>query len=276
MQQQLKLYHYTDQAGFLGIIEEKELWATKIQYLNDNKEFVLAIEIASELLTKKLASASSDINKEIISDVLENILLNSVESVFVCSLSEKDDSLSQWRGYSKGMAGYAIGFDAALLSNMANENGCELKQCIYDLQKQKDEIQKVIEHSLAGHYVFPDEFKDEEKKEYIKKALAGTLSRELALLFPLIKHESFKDEAEWRIIGNFIKLHHALCFRPGNSTLIPFIKIKSANGVTNAIYKVTIGHTPNKELALSATRDFLRTRNVNALINESLIPFRNW
>ncbi|TON64499.1 hypothetical protein CGH53_23715, partial [Vibrio parahaemolyticus] len=30
----MKLYHYTDQNGFMGILGCNELWATKILYLN--------------------------------------------------------------------------------------------------------------------------------------------------------------------------------------------------------------------------------------------------
>jgi len=33
------LYHYTTQQGLLGIINNKEIWATHTQYLNDVREF---------------------------------------------------------------------------------------------------------------------------------------------------------------------------------------------------------------------------------------------
>jgi hypothetical protein len=54
------LYHYTDQAGLIGItttdteLGTAQLWATKIQYMNDATEFGLAISIARESLRKKL------------------------------------------------------------------------------------------------------------------------------------------------------------------------------------------------------------------------------
>jgi len=37
------LYHYTTQSGFMGIVSNKEIWATHTQYLNDSKEFLHAV-----------------------------------------------------------------------------------------------------------------------------------------------------------------------------------------------------------------------------------------
>jgi hypothetical protein len=41
------LYHYTGQTGLVGIVQKEELWATKIQYMNDATEFGLAIRLIS-------------------------------------------------------------------------------------------------------------------------------------------------------------------------------------------------------------------------------------
>jgi hypothetical protein len=46
------LYHYTTQDGVLGIVRSGELWATNVQYMNDRREFFLALETAAERLKK--------------------------------------------------------------------------------------------------------------------------------------------------------------------------------------------------------------------------------
>lgn len=51
------LYHYTTTDDLLGILQEKVLWATKIQYLNDASEFTEPILIAENLL-RQLARQS--------------------------------------------------------------------------------------------------------------------------------------------------------------------------------------------------------------------------
>jgi hypothetical protein len=48
------LYHYTGQAGLLSIINTAELWATKIQYMNDATEFNLALSIARQILDERI------------------------------------------------------------------------------------------------------------------------------------------------------------------------------------------------------------------------------
>jgi hypothetical protein len=36
------LYHYTNAAGLLGIVEKRALWATDVQFLNDGEELIYA------------------------------------------------------------------------------------------------------------------------------------------------------------------------------------------------------------------------------------------
>jgi hypothetical protein len=42
------LFHYTDAAGLLGIIDSRKLWMTKVQYLNDKSELNYAFDLMRE------------------------------------------------------------------------------------------------------------------------------------------------------------------------------------------------------------------------------------
>ena len=48
-----KLYHYTSQEGVIGILSEKVLWASMIHYMNDSKEYALALDLAKQELAKR-------------------------------------------------------------------------------------------------------------------------------------------------------------------------------------------------------------------------------
>lgn len=48
-----KLYHYTSKEGFLGIIENKTLWASSILFMNDEKEACIPFEIYGKLLFQR-------------------------------------------------------------------------------------------------------------------------------------------------------------------------------------------------------------------------------
>src|SRR5436189_200043 len=61
------LYHYTNQAGLLGIIRSRQIWATHTQYLNDTREFLHAVQMMSHELTVSRAAHGD----ESVRDVLE-------------------------------------------------------------------------------------------------------------------------------------------------------------------------------------------------------------
>jgi hypothetical protein len=44
------LYHYTTQAGLLGVLESKSIWATHMLHLNDSSEVRLGIEMFNRCL----------------------------------------------------------------------------------------------------------------------------------------------------------------------------------------------------------------------------------
>jgi hypothetical protein len=128
------LYHYTNQAGLLGIIKNREIWATHTQYLNDSKEYRHAVDVVTDLIIKRLTAACD--SRRILEDMSSG--LDGIEgmNVCVCSFSEDGDSLSQWRAYGGPTSGYAIGFKPLHLAKMVKLEGFYLTQCIYEPTEQ--------------------------------------------------------------------------------------------------------------------------------------------
>lgn len=273
-----RLYHYTDQIGFLGIIEKKELWATKILYLNDSKEFRKAMDIARSICDIKMKADISQEVKETLVDIMKRISLIHSTNICVCSFSEKRDALSQWRGYSKGMAGYCIGFDFDKLKEIASDKSFILKKCIYDEKEQEIEIEKVIDYLVTKYFNVNNRHHEVDNNgnyelftEFVK-----TANTMLCQVFSLVKDENFKEEVEWRLISSNYVPFESLFFRSGNSTIIPFAKIKFNGDLNKYLTEVIVGHTPNIELAISATKDFKHKQKLTCLLNASDIPYRSW
>lgn len=275
----LQLYHYTDQAGFIGIVESKQLWATKIQYLNDNKEFNLAVDIASEVLEEKLDLTSNEREIGVINDLVRRISKMGQINICVCSFSEKSDLLSQWRGYANGMSGYSIGFKKNLLEDVASDQKFLLRKCIYDPVQQKKEILKVLDKLIKKHKL------NENRTPIIRSStdlrsfftpFVREVNKELSLIFPLMKHKSFSEEAEWRLISRGSVKFTDLDFRPGKSNLIPFTRLNLGDLKSRLLTGLIVGHTPNKELAIASTQEFLKREQIKIPVNASEIPFRNW
>jgi hypothetical protein len=60
------IYHYTNQSGLLGILENRELWATKIHYLNDSTEFSYIFKMVDGLLAMEERRASNSERKKLL------------------------------------------------------------------------------------------------------------------------------------------------------------------------------------------------------------------
>lgn len=281
------LYHYTDQNGFMGIINNCELWATKIQYLNDSNEFFLAITLANRILDEMIAKEKDERIKLRLNRFISNLKGIRNLNLCVCSLSEEGDLLSQWRGYSKQQGGYSIGFDSDALTLLLQSQGFRLGKCVYEKDAQKHLVQDVINRSLVRYQDM-----DEPEPDVLIYPSDSTrfFINELSLIAPLIKDISFSEEKEWRILSEGGITFDNLRFRAGISMLIPYYGISLRPDFWNLIRQVIVGHTPNPELAHSSTSAFLigKFREVSkdmppfsiqpdvAPVKNSSIPYRSW
>jgi hypothetical protein len=97
------LYHYTTHGGLLGIISNREIWASHTQYLNDVREFRHAIQIVEEQLsTMKLEYSLDQERIDLLGEMEEALKGIETINIRVCSFSATGDSLSQWRAYGGG------------------------------------------------------------------------------------------------------------------------------------------------------------------------------
>jgi hypothetical protein len=264
------LYHYTTQEGLIGIIEKRSIWASKIQYLNDTQEFKLAINLARDSLKKLKYSKNSMKSKidEMIEDLEEIPDIN----VFVCSFSEKEDLLSQWRAYSSFGNGYCIGFSTKVLLQHLKQDRLNffLVPCIYKEACQKKIINQLVKDALANNA----------KRTNINSAV-GCYNPQLAFidclvtLAPILKNSSFKEEAEWRLISTPKAI--GLKFRPGRSTIIPYIEYIYCLKNITPLCKIITGPSPESKLKKAAVQSLLQYNSFNKCkVIESKIPFRDW
>lgn len=286
------LYHYTDQIGFMGIFNSRVLWATKVHYLNDKSEYYLATKIASRIIVDRISVIYGKLESGLSSGEFENNLkmlfayqaFNSrIEAIFdinlcVCSLTEQGDLLSQWRGYSKNIGGYSIGFDLEEIKAIAKKNGFDLVKCIYDESVHQEKVELIINKAI--------EIAIMEEGDFFEKQCANYFEEELIKLAPTLKDKSFSEEAEWRLVS--IVPTKDLAFRPGKSMIIPYsnISLGDKKELRRALKEVIVGHTPDVVLAQRATKLFLIKELIESSdypltyspfnILGSAVPYRSW
>jgi hypothetical protein len=277
------LYHYTSLEGLLGIIESKSIWATNILYLNDASELNYSIKLLGEEINnvkEKISVDDKNIGKfGFFNELIENIdifISNSKVGFFVCSFSEENDLLSQWRGYCPGGIGFSIGFKLNELRKCAQN----ITPCNYSEENQKNVLSKLI-NKISSQYdteikklSWPGPWGEAELKLFIDLLI------EFLEVAPTFKHPKFKAEKEWRIIKN-VQLHYIaklIKFRAGQSMVLPYVEIPLPQEENHLrIDQIVVGPTHEPKLSKASVELLLISKEVKfGEVQHSTIPYRNW
>lgn len=141
-----KLFHYTESAGFLGIVKTKTLWATDFRHLNDRSEHSHSQDLVKQCVAERLEYEKDPTAlKHLIT--MQQISGGSPPPIGIISFSEHGDQLSQWRAYG-AQTGYAISFDPKALLESAQLQGWQLVKCIYSEVEKKKYVTELIEKAL--------------------------------------------------------------------------------------------------------------------------------
>ncbi len=190
------LYHYTTRSGLFGMLTSGRLHASHILYLNDHKEFSYAEGLAEEPIRARAESSSpyQDIYRAFANWLPTIALRYETRTVFVFSMSENRDQLSQWRAYSQPSDGYCVGFRTPELLTTVGKD-FHIVQCTYDEMWQQNVIRMLL---------------DDTETDFERNLAAGVLRSDAVLrattflvlglssLAPALKHPAFSEEKEWR------------------------------------------------------------------------------
>jgi Protein of unknown function (DUF2971) len=244
------LYHYTTADGLVGIVHGRTLNATHSNFLNDPQEVSFAEEILRSFLKqRRSAFGASDAAKALFYDSLIDSLekVRSSRELYVASLSEADDLLSQWQSYSSRGYGYSVGFDGHALRDIYGSPGIIYLRRVfysaferdYSLNRMAEDAERLIDglFSQWGESLVPSMMGLVE--------IVADLLEEFLVTF---KHEAFTDEKEWRVcvVRTSDPLRSSplpvVGFRVGGSRLVPYMPIQLGGGDRpNPIKSIRVG-----------------------------------
>ncbi len=265
------LYHYTTQAGLLGIIKCKEIWATHTQYLNDRREYLHAVDLVRQEI--EVVSAIDDASKLALDEMTEGLAGIESMNVCVCSFSEVKDSLSQWRAYGGGTSGFAIGLSGKFLANVVNAQHFYLVPCLYTPKDQARLVKALVEEVLLENV----ERGGQSEKHHLPPG--GNLCAYLHRYAPILKDAAFAEEKEWRVISGPLSCKfERFDYRQGNSILIPYYRLPLTDVKGRLeVHEVVVGPTPHAAQSQASVRSFLVSQELrDTLVNVSTVPYRNW
>jgi hypothetical protein len=248
-----RLYHYTNEQGLYGILENRCIWATHYKFLND----YLEVELFKEKMTQFLHSdalkfyrglfSKSPNTQELLSNPiwLANLAeqsskwsvdssYNSLPEVYIASFcaENRDDYinqnglLSQWRGYGED-GGFAIVFKTSDLEEMGqSEYSVFLYDCLYladviysdDEEKYQAELFEEL-RTIATNDTDWQLHIIGKKEEPSYNANAETYGSFIRCI-TRYKHRGFREEQEVRIVATLIPFQKISQETPGYEHLI--------------------------------------------------------
>lgn len=211
---QRPLYHYTSREVFWKIMDSETFLARHIMFSNDFEE--------NKIGNEKIALAAKE----------NGIQIGDIEDLpFMICFCEKEDLLSQWRGYAK--EGIAMEFDFSKGLYGFNDNGFSTYSCytimnnetvneeylskIPWLDKGANGDQNFFVGAIASPYsvIYTESFKQQEEKsdhiidQKIQK-IRSLYNRQddpedapwklATAMIPFVKNKKFNEESEYRLI----------------------------------------------------------------------------
>lgn len=246
------VYHYTDSAGLLGLVENHELWATEATGMNDVAEVRQGWDFIRDWLDDQPRDPVSDIMRRA-ADPAHEHPASRVDGIFFSCASTRPDDANQWRLYGGAGHGYAVGIDTDIpLVAMARSesrpkkaprrppgrlrfvtlgNSASVSPWLHVLYTDSEKAQ-----ALAGLLKKASNwwrsrrargFDDEEARNLEGQEFADGLVTDLARVAQLMKSEGFEGENEVRVIAT-VMLDGCSRFRPTQSGVVRYLRLTGA------------------------------------------------
>lgn len=278
---QERLYHYTNFTGILGIVDSRALWASDIRYMNDSAELNHTADLIRMEITHRIGSGHKrpDLLNQFFDWVTHRI--TNGHMLFASSFRSNGNLLSQWRGYSRLGKGVSLGFNPDYIQRCAKQQSFQIGKCIYSRKKQRRLISQVIDaiEALAkGHR--PDCDNQEKAVDYSYHSIFHMIESDLLRIAALLKHPSFREEEEWRVVSPVITdyVKAPVLFREGTSMLVPYVEFNlfAESNSTIALEHLFLGPTPNITISMNSLTMFLAKNSIrpDKGISYCQIPFR--
>lgn len=302
------LYHYTSLSALLEIFKGRKIWATNAKFLNDTQEHSFLIDAMARYFSYKDCPHASR-SHQFIGFIKQNAEVPFIELPYIASFSRDGDSLSQWRAYASGGNGVAIGFRKSCLLkasgpparySVGNEHGelasiLNLHSVEY-MEENKDNLARVVGELLEktdlefqdwGFWNSTDETdsEDGETPPPSTAELADLLAVNTTTRAALVKHASFKEESEVRLISAPHKIFpYDIHYRASKTTLVPYVELDlpmpseslASDLQDHFITEVIVGPSPNKSLSVESLKAFFQRNFFNVRVRGTNAPYRDW
>jgi hypothetical protein len=290
------LFHYTNAAGLVGIVEDQSLWASAIGHSNDLREIKCAYDIAMPQMAE--LSQSQDFNhpgqRRILSSLTDFIgnAEHPPQDGYSVSFCAANDLLSQWRAYGE-QGGFSIEMtpltemNAILRAPVAifsSEAGGRvlIRAVDYDPESQRRTFRSKLERILQ----LARRLSGENENREVTVLILTLAAMWLVEWIYSVKDPAFREETEWRLIclpeirwnlvGKSTYAHpESVQTRVRASGLLPYIKLKRNNALL-PIKSVMCGPAQHPGLNKKAVELLLKSNGYVCEVRNSQVPLRTY
>lgn len=275
------LYHYTSFDGLLGIVESGVLWASDIRYMNDSAELKHTLNLLQAHITDRIIEGAD--NPRLLNQLLDWLSRRIVSGsmLFGGSFRANGNLLSQWRGYSVHGKGVSLGFDPAHIRSCAGRQHFQVGKCLYEAEQQRSLIAQIVDAvEIIAVQTGENEELARRPRENAYFEVFERVEGDLLRIASILKHPSFEEEQEWRIVSPVIAdfSDASVRFREGTSMLIPFyaFQLTDSDGSCLDLEHVYLGPTNNSELSMNSLQLYLAKQCASPRrgISYCQIPYR--
>lgn len=206
-----RLYHYTSFESMLAITASQTLRASLATDLNDATEVRHGLGIAHDLLAgimtpglQSLLSFEGQLASAI-GAARVSTSTKGLSAPFVICFCGSAGKSGQWLNYGRAGAGVALGFDPDLGKNLnrrdlpgAPVGGHKIRRIKVEYDPSKQRL--LLENALSAASAFVQRYNDLDK---LYEAASNDLTSMVQRLAASMKHESFSEEDEYRLLTFF-------------------------------------------------------------------------
>lgn len=274
-----RLYHYTTFSGLLGIIDSNKLWASDIRYMNDSAELKHTVDLIRIEITERVVSGhpKPDLLNQFLDWVTHRI--TNGHMLFASSFRANGNLLSQWRGYSRIGKGVSLGFNPSFILDCAKKQNFQIGKCVYKREEQRRLISEIIDSVEVLAEEIEDNL-DNKNRVSVYHKIFEKIESDLLRIAAILKHPSFKEEEEWRIVSPVITdyLEEPVLFREGTSMLVPYVEFNLADSKKSPLVldHLFLGPTPNITISMNSLKMYLSKHGIRPVkgISYCQIPYR--
>jgi hypothetical protein len=198
-----RLYHYTNEAGFQGIIKSRGFRATYWQDLADNTEIGYGMYLIDKGFHELRRLLSDESHRQLLgicySSFVNQQLSNTSYTYYIICFTNCPASQRHWNEYGCAAEGYCIELDSHGIPRRCGDYDVEFMPVLYDVEAQCDVVMRILTSSWKALIELAELSKWVADPRWLLRVIR-LLGVHLQYHLCLLKTQAYNWEDEWRIV----------------------------------------------------------------------------